>query len=291
MKKQNHPLFLLATLFLLIGCNKEPLPSEGIVATMERVHDSTTYIYATYADGSEIYFKVLSDQTVEMASMRDYFGEITPPVSNCAAHVVIPSEITHNAHTYTVVGIGRRAFYCCYALTTVEIPETVQYIGTEAFDGCTHLESIQFHEGIRRIGKKAFWCCSALTSVELNEAITFVPEGAFGHCENLAFITLPCVDTIMKEGFAYADGMTSVELPATTKALYTAAFANCRSLTQISCKAVVPPGMLEPFYSGYIETSPFLGCPIEEIRVPEESVEAYKAASGWSSYADKIIGM
>lgn len=52
------------------------------------------------------------------------------------------------------------------------------------------------------------------------------------------------------------------------------------SLTEIYCKSTVPPslgGTLLLSDSG-------------KIYVPTSSVEAYKAKSGWSEHADKIVG-
>lgn len=288
MKKLN---LILAVFLLFTACGKdeEPLPT-GIVSTMERINGETTFVQASFADGSRLYFELLSDATAAVVSVNTYYNGTVPLVSYCPENAVIPSELAHNGKTYTVVGIGTEAFHLCYDLITVKLPNTVSYVGSNAFRGCTHLEFLNFTGGLTRIGNGAFQDC-AFTSVELNEAITRIPPMAFAFCDHLLSVTLPHIDTIREDGFLNCTQLSSVELPATIKALYTGAFGGCESLKTVVCRAVNPPAMLVPTYNSHPATSPFFAAPIKEIRVPEGSVEAYKAAPGWDSYADKIVGI
>ena len=284
-------LLIAASISTFTSCNKEEDPKNPteIVSTMERINDGTTFVQASYSDGTRLYFELLSDNTAAVTSVEAYYNGTTPPVNYCPKNAVIPSEISHNGKTYTVVGIQPRAFFLCYNLTTIKLPNTVSYIGSEAFCG-PHLESFDFHEGITQIGDGVFSGCD-FTSIQLNEAITYIPKNAFMQCEYLTSVTLPRVDTIREDGFSLCEKLTSIELPATTKALYSGAFANCTSLKTVTCQAINPPALVVPFYNHYTSTNVFGGCPIEEIRVPEGSVEAYRTAEMWSLYADKIIGI
>ena len=54
--------------------------------------------------------------------------------------------------------IGRRAFYLCSGLESVEMPETLTYIGEEAFLSCDHA-NFTFYAGLKRVEKKAFYQC------------------------------------------------------------------------------------------------------------------------------------
>lgn len=56
--------------------------------------------------------------------------------SRYSGDVVIPASITYNGNTYVVTGIGANAFYQCFNLTSVEIPNTVTAIYTAAFEDC-----------------------------------------------------------------------------------------------------------------------------------------------------------
>lgn len=239
MKKLN---LLWAILLLIAACGKNPLPTD-VVATNSRDNDGTTYIQVAYGDGTEQYFKVLSENTAEVVGVTEYFGGIEPPIDFGGTVVVIPSEISHDGQNYTIVGIGSFAFYERQELRSVEIPGTVQYIGTRAFDFCLKLKTIKLPDGVNRIGKMAFINCVELTTVELGSGLT---------------------------------------------GLYFDAFWDCRSLSTVVCRSVTPPEIL---YDVTNPSSIFWECPISEIKVPAESVEAYKVASLWSAQADKIVAL
>ena len=64
----------------------------------------------------------------------------------------------------SVTSIGYRAFYGCYGLTSVTIPEGVTSIGDYAFRSCTGLTSVTVPASMTSIGEYAFAGCIGLTS-------------------------------------------------------------------------------------------------------------------------------
>ena len=50
--------------------------------------------------------------------------------------IVIPESITYNGSKYSVTSIGNYAFWDCYGLTSVTIPNSVTSIGDYVFDEC-----------------------------------------------------------------------------------------------------------------------------------------------------------
>ena len=94
-------------------------------------------------------------------------------------------------------------------------------------------------------------------TVEITEGITEIVELAFSGCKNLTTVTIP--STVTSIGYG--------------------AFEYCAKLTNLTIKATNPPTLEEDMlnYSN--------NC---IIYVPSESVEAYKAAEGWSSYKSRI---
>ena len=56
----------------------------------------------------------------------------------------IPSTVTSDVTSYTVVAIGDRAFEHCSKLTSVTIPASVTSIGYYAFFSCSKLTSMSF---------------------------------------------------------------------------------------------------------------------------------------------------
>lgn len=73
--------------------------------------------------------------------------------------VKIPSNVNYNGETWTVTGIGSRAFYDCYGLTSVTIPNSVTNIEKEAFSGCYGLTSVTIPNTVTTIGSSVFSGC------------------------------------------------------------------------------------------------------------------------------------
>ena len=74
--------------------------------------------------------------------------------------VTIPASV----NGYTVTYIGGFAFLKCEAVTSVVIPDGIQFIDKSAFEGCTSLESIDIPNTVKKIDRLAFAYCSKLSS-------------------------------------------------------------------------------------------------------------------------------
>lgn len=94
-------------------------------------------------------------------------------------------------------------------------------------------------------------------TVEITEGITEIGFQSLLACKNLTTVTIP--STVTSIGYE--------------------AFASCAKLTNLTIKAINPP-TLERDMLNYSNNC--------IIYVPSGSVDAYKAASGWSEYADRI---
>ena len=88
--------------------------------------------------------------------------------------------------------------------------------------------------------------------------------------------------TSMSHMFYKCSLLTSITLPEGVTSIGDWAFYDCSSLTTVYSKQTTPP-------TTYNRT--FESCTnLNKIYVPTASVDAYKAAAGWSEYADKIEG-
>ena len=76
-------------------------------------------------------------------------------------------------------------------LTTVNIPEGVETIGTSAFENCISLESINFPKGITLIKQNAFKECKMLKEIVLPEGLIELEDEAFCHTRGLKKAVLP----------------------------------------------------------------------------------------------------
>ena len=89
---------------------------------------------------------------------------------------------------------------------------------------------------------------------------------------------------IKSYAFNYSDKLKSIVIPQTITTIEEDAFTGCSVLESITCKAKTPPEIRDLF-AGYMSQY------FQEIRVPQSSVDAYKNALGWNSYADYIVGI
>lgn len=78
----------------------------------------------------------------------------------------------------------------------------------------------------------------------------------------------------------YSCGLTSIEIPGSVTSIGSDAFEYCRSLTSVTVLSTTPPTL-----GSYAFSSTHSNL---KIYVPAESVDAYKAATNWSSYKSKI---
>lgn len=98
-----------------------------------------------------------------------------------------------------VTRIGDRAFisseyYNTNNLTSIKIPNSVTYIGEEAFSDCSSLTSIVIPNGVKSIAKRAFYNCSGATSITIPNSVTQIGENAFYNCSGELTIDSPLVE-------------------------------------------------------------------------------------------------
>ena len=126
--------------------------------------------------------------------------------------IVIPESVFYENNEYSVTKINAAAFYNCFDLTTVVIPNTVISIGNEAFYGCRKLASITIGNSVTEIGIRAFLRC-ALTSLTIPNSVNNICEEAFYDCSGLTSVTIGnSVSKIGNDAFYNCKKLTSVHI-------------------------------------------------------------------------------
>ena len=181
------------------------------------------------------------------------------------------------------------AFAGCESLASVTIPDSVTFIGESAFSGCESLASVTIPDSVTSIGDYAFSSCRRLESVNIPNSVTFIGECAFSSCWRLASVNIPnSVTSIGDDAFRDCSNLVDITIPDSVTSIGDYAFSNT-SLTSVYCKPTTPPrgGERMFMYYNYTDCDWYFDC---MIYVPTESVEAYKAAYGWSVYKNYIVG-
>lgn len=147
------------------------------------------------------------------------------------------------------------AFYSCYTLRRVNVPEGVREIGQYAFYGCKNLQEISLPESLMEIGTHAFSMCSSLKEMTVPSGIDKIGESAFSltpwyddllyHRDLVIFngrlydagrrctghITVPdYVVSVADYAFYSCEGLETVVLPASVKSVGKYAFCDCPDL-------------------------------------------------------------
>lgn len=264
------------------------------------------------------YFENLSDIGTAFQS-RTSLSSITLPNSvtaigtkafyNCTAlaSIQLPDSLE---------SIGEYAFHNCSALASIQLPGGLESIGKHAFYNCSALTSIQFSDSLGTIGEYAFYNCKALSTIQIPESVQSLGERVFENCSGLTSATLPKgLKSIPAYLFLKCSALAEVVLPDSLEIIGGSAFKECASLTQISLpeglsvlsgsafdgsglKEMVLPSTLTQI-GDYALAGSVIHCPIKEpisvkypsrdarntvLYVPEESVDAYRNASGWKDF-------
>ena len=199
----------------------------------------------------------------------------------------------------SVETIGSSAFSGCTSLTAIEIPASVTTIGTAAFKGCSSLTTVTFEKGsqLKTIGGGysgssyygAFSDCP-ITSIEIPASVTTIGTAAFKGCSSLTTVTFEKGSQLKTiGGGSYSDYYYGAFCQL--KNLMTVDMSACTQVETIEKYAFYGDSELRLFKIG-TETTPTCGNyafyginPYSVLKVPSGCADAYKAQSGWNNFA------
>ncbi len=168
----------------------------------EFTYDGITYnITSTVANTVEV-----------IAGSTKYSGDIS-----------IPTEVVYNGISYRVTAIGKSAFYTCFNLKSVTLPNSVTSIGNNAFFWCKALTSVVIPNSVTNIGEDAFYSCRALTSITIPNFVKSIGGEAFSECYALTSIYSCIINPFVMSTtvFDYVDKQVcTLYVPRGTKAAY-----------------------------------------------------------------------
>lgn len=199
-----------------------------------------------YSDG-QLYYRVGINVEVGAAN-KDIEGVID-----------IPSEVTINGRIYKVSGIG--GFLNCHNITSVKIPDSVNWVNNSAFLNCCRLKAISIPGNLTHLGKGVFLGCSGLEEIKVSKQnqkfdsrnncnaiietatdtlvvgckTTVIPKGvssigdyAFWENKTITKIIIPeSVTSINKNAFYGCSGLTSISIPYSVVKIGGGAFDGC----------------------------------------------------------------
>lgn len=103
-------------------------------------------------------------------------------------------------------------------LESVTIPDSVKYIGANAFNRSQDLKSITIPKGVVKIGDKAFESCTTIKKVTVPSNVKEIGDWAFANCKSLTSVKLnEGLEKIGTAAFKIDDSLKSITIPASVK--------------------------------------------------------------------------
>lgn len=256
-------------------------------------------------EGVIIYYNILSSTECQVAR-GDY------------SHTVnIPATVVYNNDTLSVTSIANYAFYECYYLFAVSIPNTVkEIVGSSTFESrsalksidvamdnpyfssidgvlynknqtslvvcpCGKKDSFSIPESVAKIEDGAFRYCTGLSSVIIPNSVISIGERSFYGCTNLSSIVIPSsVSSIGAFAFDDSFRLTSVTINSGLTNIEANAFVKCSALRTVRIDSETPPSCTKPF-APFKYTNGVIQLTLE---VPQGCKSKYESSEVWKDF-------
>lgn len=211
--------------------------------------------------------------------------ELNDLFPNCSSLRSITFEKGLQLKSIESEGYTNTLFAYCTALTSIEIPASVETIKGCIFNNCSSLTSVTFEKGSQLkyiVGgsyssSAVFENCKALTSIEIPASVEAMGHEIFENCSSLTNVTFEKgsrLRSIEGSAFVNCNALISIEIPVSVETIGGMCY-NCINLANIYCYPSTPP-ILD-----------YLSCKNFVLYVPSQSIDAYKNSS-WSKYYSSI---
>ena len=198
----------------------------------------------------------------------------------------IPPKVSYQGNLCTVTMLADHAMFNDTKMIRAEVPFTVENIDSYCFYGCSHIEKMTLHEGLKQINGFAMSHIEELVTVAIPASVDSIACDVFTYDTRLTAInvasdntkytsvngilfskdkkrlhgfadgigplyTIPAgTEVIGHEAFRGASGLTSVEMPRSLRTIESSAFMACTHLEGVD----IPEGVTT------IDFSAFSGC-------------------------------
>ena len=200
-----------------------------------------------------------------------------------------------------VESIRDHAFYECRKVASVEMPNSVITVGSEAFGGCYALKNIKLSESMSEISY-GMLRYAAIEEIDIPASVTIINEYAFQGCASLTSLVCPSsLKVIEYNAFHGCSSLKEIEFNEGLTSIEDNAFYNCTALTEVTLPSSLTHCIDKPFYNcrnlkkiyarSIIPATTNGSCPLSNVPlndvvlyVPSWSVQEYQLADGWAQF-------
>ena len=164
----------------------------------------------------------------------------------------------------TLQSIGSNAFRGCTGIVDLHLPDTPQSVGTHAFHDCMSIVNLRLPATLQSIANSACDGCTGLVALQLPDTLQSIGSFAFYACTGIVDLQLPgTLQSIGSNAFRCCTGIFDLNLPDTLRSIREGngswskgAFHGRASLARVLAPGSLVRGeMADP-------TKIFSGCPV-----------------------------
>lgn len=154
-------------------------------------------------------------------------------------NVEVLYEYNEYGQATDVIQAYGNTFRLCESLTSIVIPEAIDWMFPNMFRDCKSLTSVTFlsEEMDFNASRGAFRGCSSLETFEIPASVTVIGDYTFMDCTSLQTVTFETgsqLINIFAGVFRNCSSLTSISLPNSVQGIAGEAFYGCSSLTEIT---------------------------------------------------------
>lgn len=210
--------------------------------------------YLAYELVDDAYYKVLGRGAVNSSTIiiPDTYNGLPVKVIGKNAFNALnssynpPSPFDNSNITSVIIGenverIEDSAFYQSFIDGTLEIPDSVTYIGKNAFY-LSRISNVIFGSGLTTIDNAAFNDCRYLVEIDIPDNVTQLGTNVFEKCRIAEKITIGTgIKIIGQYAFSSCYEVKTLILSSAVEAIGSFAFSGCSKLTEI----IIPDSVIE----------------------------------------------
>ncbi len=212
------------------------------------IHPSQRIRTISIPSGQTVYYRVIENfphRKVALVCPGTYTDPWPMTMGQLSGAMAIPESISLHGLRYRVTDINGSAFANQFNLSSLQLPESIESIGIEAFRACNGLnDTLYIPHSLTFLGNDVFndcsniktvvwgadscsvtmgldayfyfYRCSSIQEVIISPNVRYLPERLFSHTEDLRVIDIEGrVQTLPKDLFAYTHKLDSIHFPAT----------------------------------------------------------------------------
>jgi len=192
----------------------------------------------------------------------DGYWSVTGLSSSISGEVVIPryykASEGEQGLPVTKIPDNANGFKVNSNITNVVIPNTITYIGVQAFAKCETLIGINLPVGVKELGLGAFVYCYDLSSVKIPEGLEVIGDVVFGYTA-ITEMTFPStLRALGVQTFYGCSNLTTVTFLAPLETIPSSTFYLCGNLSTVNISGVETVGDFAFHYCSKLEEVNFL---------------------------------